>query len=144
MNIHIKCNDNIGLAILGTLAAIAATNTDPEQFSFVTDHKKERAKTEGDGKPADRARVHYMTVNMPAKSKDAKAVEAQIRELPPMTSKIYLQVKRLQDDGVPATKKRIQEFFGCAASTAERELGNLTRQGLLQAVPIINQAADSK
>jgi hypothetical protein len=142
MNIRITCNENIGMAILGTLAAIAATNTDPEQFSFVTDHKKERVKTEG--QPVDRARVHYMMVNMPTQKKQREAIEAQIRELPPMTGKIYLQVKKLQSEGVPATKRRIQEYFGCAASSAERELGSLTRQGLLQAVPIVNQAADEK
>jgi hypothetical protein len=145
MKITITCSNEIGMALAATfdsMRAIAGDSLKPEDFKVEMDLGTPRKASTGKGRELG-ARVHYMTVALPAKAKALAEVQTQIRELPPMSAKIYHEVSKRQAIGEQVTKRKMQEFFGTAAPTMERELGRLVAQGLLQSVPIVHGEAEA-
>jgi hypothetical protein len=94
-------------------------------------------------KPRGGARVHYMIIAPQDAEGRAKIVAENLAAFGTgsIKGRIYGWIANQNEAGIQVTKRMVKEKFEIAASTAERELGELKRAGIIDALEIDFNAA---
>lgn len=116
-----------------------------ELLAYTMDLGEPKQRKGHDAPKVDQSRVKYQAV-LPTLRKDAtKVIEQNLTNLRPGTqhATVYRHVVNQTMEGNSVTKKEVMAACRIpVASSAERVLGDLVKQGILASIPIVHSAAE--